>query len=114
MNMPIKFCSEAYFFRLEGSLMSLKSQTRDLQLKVPSGGLVLRSFTSIHGLNPRTLDLEESTLPRDRQGRQDNVRTDLKEIGINTTNWVDVAQDMDYWRVLVNATLNPRLHKPWS
>ena len=31
---------------------------------------------------------------------------DLKEIGINTRNWVDSVQDRDYWRVLVNAGLN--------
>ena len=31
---------------------------------------------------------------------------DLKEIGINTRNWVDLAQDRDYWRALVNARLN--------
>ena len=31
---------------------------------------------------------------------------DLKEIGINSRNWVDSAQDRDYWRALVNATLN--------
>ena len=43
--MPIKFCSEAYFFQALGSLTSLKSQTRDPQLKVPPGGVVLRIFT---------------------------------------------------------------------
>ena len=31
---------------------------------------------------------------------------DLKEIGINTRNWVDSAQDRDYWRVLLDAALN--------
>ena len=31
---------------------------------------------------------------------------DLKEILINTRNWVDLAQDMDYWRTLVNVALN--------
>jgi hypothetical protein len=31
---------------------------------------------------------------------------DLKEIGINTRNWVDSAHDRDYWRALVNAALN--------
>ena len=31
---------------------------------------------------------------------------DLEEIGINVGNWVDLAQDRDYWRVLVNAALN--------
>ena len=34
---------------------------------------------------------------------------DLKEIGINVGNWVDSAQDRDYWRVNVNATLNLRV-----
>ena len=28
---------------------------------------------------------------------------DLKEIGINTRNWVDSVTDRDYWRALVNA-----------
>ena len=34
---------------------------------------------------------------------EDNIRMDLKEISINTRNWVDSAQDKDYWRALVNA-----------
>ena len=37
---------------------------------------------------------------------------DLKEISINTMNWVDSAQNSDYSRALVNAALN--LHKSWS
>ena len=31
---------------------------------------------------------------------------DLEEIDINAGNWVDSAQDRDYWRALVNAALN--------
>ena len=27
---------------------------------------------------------------------QDNIKVNLKEIGINTKNWVDSAQDRDY------------------
>ena len=34
---------------------------------------------------------------------------DLKDIGINTRNWVDSVQDRDYWRAPVNATLNLRV-----
>ena len=34
---------------------------------------------------------------------------DLKEIGISTRNWVDLAQDRDYWKALVNAALNFRV-----
>ena len=31
---------------------------------------------------------------------------DLKKIGVNTRNWVDSAQDRDYWRAPVNVALN--------
>ena len=31
---------------------------------------------------------------------------DIKEIGIYTTNWVDLVQDKNYWEFLVNAALN--------
>ena len=40
---------------------------------------------------------------------EDNIRMDVKAIGINTRNWVDSVQDRDYWRVLVNTTLNLRV-----
>ena len=32
--------------------------------------------------------------------REDNIRMDLEEIGINVGNWVDSAQDRNYWRAL--------------
>ena len=46
-----------------------------------------------------------------RPGRrwEDNIRMDLEEIGINAGNWVDSAQDRNYWRALVNAALNVRV-----
>ena len=40
---------------------------------------------------------------------EDNIRMDLEEIGINEGNWVDSAQDRNYWRALVNAALNLRV-----
>ena len=40
---------------------------------------------------------------------EDNIRMDLEEIVINTRNWVDSAQDNDYWRALMNAALNLRV-----
>ena len=33
----------------------------------------------------------------------------LEEIGVNAGNWVDSAQDRDYWKTLVNAGLNLRV-----
>ena len=31
---------------------------------------------------------------------------DLKEKGVYMRNWIDWAQDRDYWRALMNAALN--------
>ena len=44
-----------------------------------------------------------------RRRWEDNIGMDLKKIGINTRNWVDSAQDRNYWRALVNAALNLRV-----
>ena len=40
-------------------------------------------------------------LGRPRRGWEDNIRMDLEEMGISAVNWVDSAQDRDYWRALV-------------
>ena len=48
-------------------------------------------------------------LERSRSRREDNIRMFLKKIGINTRNWVDSAQDIGYWRTLVNTALNLRV-----
>ena len=40
-----------------------------------------------------------------RRWEGSNIRMDLEEIGINAGNWVDSAQDRDYWRALVIAAL---------
>ena len=46
-------------------------------------------------------------LGRPRRRWEDNIRMDLE--GINAGNWVDSAQDRNYWRALVNAALNLRV-----
>ena len=48
-------------------------------------------------------------LGRRRHRWEDNIRMNLKEIGINTRNWIDSTQDRDYWRALVNAALTFRV-----
>ena len=34
---------------------------------------------------------------------------DLEEIAINAGNWVNVAEDINYWRTLADAALNLRI-----
>jgi hypothetical protein len=40
-----------------------------------------------------------------------NIRMDLKEICIDTRNWVDSTEDRDYWRVILNTVLSLRVSK---
>ena len=49
------------------------------------------------------------SLGRFRRRWENNIRMNLEEIGINARNWVDSAQDRNYWRALVNAALNLRV-----
>ena len=51
----------------------------------------------------------ERPLERHRRRWEDNIRMGLREICISTRNRVDMAQDRDYWRALVNASLNFRV-----
>jgi hypothetical protein len=39
----------------------------------------------------------------------DNVKIALREIGWNGVDWIDMAQDRDQWRALVNTILNLRV-----
>jgi hypothetical protein len=39
----------------------------------------------------------------------DNIKMDLREIGLDGVDWVDLAQDRDHWRALVNTVMNLRV-----
>jgi hypothetical protein len=39
----------------------------------------------------------------------DNIKMDLKETRWNGMNWIDLAQDRDTWKVLVNTVMNLRV-----
>jgi hypothetical protein len=35
----------------------------------------------------------------------DNIKIDLREIGWDSADWIDLAQDRDKWRALVNERI---------
>jgi hypothetical protein len=37
---------------------------------------------------------------------EDNIRMDIRERGWGGMNWIDLAQDRDQWRALVNTVMN--------
>jgi hypothetical protein len=39
----------------------------------------------------------------------DNIKMELREIGWDSMDWIDLAQDRDQWRALVNAVMNLRV-----
>jgi hypothetical protein len=48
----------------------------------------------------------KSTLGRRRHRWQDNSRMDLREIGWGGMDWINLAQDRNQWRALVNMVMN--------
>jgi hypothetical protein len=48
-------------------------------------------------------------LGRPRRRREDNIIMDLREIGLGGMDWIDLAQDRDQWRAIVNMVMNLRV-----
>jgi hypothetical protein len=48
-------------------------------------------------------------LGRPRRRWVNNIKMDLREIGWECIDWIDLAQDRDQWRALVNAVMNLRV-----
>ena len=84
-------------FQVWGSLTSLKSQTRDLQLNVPLGGLLL--LKKMHrpqpDFSPQTLDPEASSLTRDYRGR---LIKNLRIVELNITHLNEINY-RNVWKI---------------
>jgi hypothetical protein len=39
----------------------------------------------------------------------DNIKIDLGEVGWDGMNWINLAQDRDQWRALLNTVMNLRV-----
>jgi hypothetical protein len=49
------------------------------------------------------------SLGRPKRRWEDNIRMDLRERGWDGMDWIDLAQDRDQWRALVNNAINHRV-----
>jgi hypothetical protein len=48
-------------------------------------------------------------LGRPRRRWMNNIKMDLRERGWDSTDWIDLAQDRDQWRALVNTIMSLRV-----
>jgi len=48
-------------------------------------------------------------LGRSRRRWEDNIKLGLHEVGCGGMDWIELAQDRDRWRALVNAVMNHRV-----
>jgi hypothetical protein len=48
-------------------------------------------------------------LGRPRRRWVDNIKMDLREIGWDFVDWMELAQDRDQWTALVNTVMNLRV-----
>jgi hypothetical protein len=48
-------------------------------------------------------------LGRKRRRWVDTIKMDLREIGWDVMDWIDVGQDRGQWRALVNTVMNLRV-----
>jgi hypothetical protein len=48
-------------------------------------------------------------LERPRRRWEDNIRMDFRDIGWGGMDWINLAQDRDQWRALVNTVMNLRV-----
>ena len=48
-------------------------------------------------------------LGRPRRRWEDNIKMDLREVGCDPGEWIDLAEDKHQWRAYVRAVMNLRV-----
>jgi hypothetical protein len=52
---------------------------------------------------------DKRPLGRHRHRWEDNINKVLQEVGCGSMDWIELTEDRDRWRALVNAVMNLRV-----
>jgi hypothetical protein len=52
---------------------------------------------------------EKRPLRRPKRRWRNNIKMDIRDVGCGVIGWIDMAQERDWWRALVNAVMNLRV-----
>ena len=68
----------------------------------------LSTYGTIENAYRVLVEMPEGKIPLGRPRRiwEDDIKIDLKEVGFDAGNWIDLAQDRDQWQVYVRAVMN--------
>jgi hypothetical protein len=53
-------------------------------------------------------------LARPKRRWEDGIRMGLREIGLGSVDWIQLAQDRDPWRAVVNTVMDILVLAPWN
>ena len=48
----------------------------------------------------------KTPLRKPRHRWEDNIKMDLQEVGCGGVDWIELAEDRDRWRALMNVVMN--------
>jgi hypothetical protein len=90
-----------------GELHSLYSSPNIVRVKLKWAGHVARMGEG-KGVYRVLVGRPQGARPlgRPRRRWEDNIKMDLREIGINEANWIRLAQNRVQWRAFVNTVMN--------
>jgi hypothetical protein len=64
-----------------------------------------KHINTLRGQNVAFVNVKVAALGRPRRRWDDNIKVNLQEVGCGDTDWIEVAQDRNRWRAIMNAVM---------